>query len=77
MSEPVCTGCGGPRDRPRGKGWWWPTCRRCHNAYQRVWRRQQTKWRRHLEHEVKAAAYGKNVSRETIAVLQKRSKGLP
>jgi hypothetical protein len=59
MSEPVCTGCGGPRDRPRGAGWW-PTCRRCHAAYQRTWRQERAELFRHLKRIIK------NVSRETF-----------
>lgn len=41
VSRPLqvrCVDCGGLRDRRRGRGWW-PTCRSCHAAMMRRWRR--------------------------------------
>lgn len=67
----VCSGCGGPRDTA-GR-----YCRDCRRRYMREWRKRQTAERAELEAELLAAAYGKDVPRETIERLEKRSKRLP
>jgi hypothetical protein len=43
---PLCSGCGGPRDRGTDK----PYCRKCHNDYQRDWQKdRRAKSKRALE----------------------------
>lgn len=70
--ERPCSRCGGERDRPGQR-----YCSECHAATMRAWRRRQADRVARLEAELLAAAYGKNVSRETIDELEKRCKGLP
>jgi hypothetical protein len=66
----VCSRCGGVRDRGPDK----PYCRACKNAYDRTWRKLQAEMRKQLEADLLAAAYGKDVPRETVERLEKRAR---
>jgi hypothetical protein len=68
--ELCCSRCGGPRDRPGQR-----YCRSCHAAYKRNWRKLQQQMLDLLADELRAVAYGKTVSRQTLDLIEKRSKG--